>query len=83
MTKLEAEHKYVETLLQTVSEAFQNPACRAQAQQILQVFATMKPTDGDDDTTDDDITTTTEDDHDDTDIINGDDDDDEGKDKNK
>ncbi|KAI9307948.1 acyl CoA binding protein-domain-containing protein [Cunninghamella echinulata] len=73
MTKLEAEHKYVETLLQTVSEAFQNPACRAQAQQILQIFATLKPTGDDDDTTDDDITTTTEDDQD-----NEDEEDDEG-----
>ncbi|CAO3616493.1 unnamed protein product [Cunninghamella blakesleeana] len=82
MTKLEAEHSYVETLLKTVSEAFHNPSCRTQAQQILQIFATMKSTDGDD-STDDDINTT-EDDHDDTDMTNEDDNEiDEGNDNNK
>ncbi|KAI8084572.1 acyl CoA binding protein-domain-containing protein [Halteromyces radiatus] len=61
--KLEAQHRYVDTLLEAVSEAYQKPASRIQAQQIIQTFAMMRPSRDDaDDTTDDDLTSATEDD---------------------
>ncbi|SAM07370.1 hypothetical protein [Absidia glauca] len=59
ISKLEAQHQYVETLLLAASEAYQKPATKAQAQQIIQAFATMRPVGGDDDTSDDEMTTTT------------------------
>ncbi|ORZ22552.1 acyl CoA binding protein-domain-containing protein [Absidia repens] len=59
--KLEAQHCYVDILLQAVSEAYQKPASKIQAQQIIQTFSMMKPIGDDDDTTDDEMTTTTED----------------------
>lgn len=59
ISKLEAQHQYVETLLLAASEAYQKPATKAQAQQIIQAFATMRPVRGDDDTSDDEMTTTT------------------------
>ncbi|KAI8336144.1 hypothetical protein BC941DRAFT_453252 [Chlamydoabsidia padenii] len=58
VNKLEAQHLYVETLLQAVSEAYQKPASKTQAQQIIQAFASMRQV-GDGDTTDDELTTTT------------------------
>ncbi|CAO3594705.1 unnamed protein product [Absidia cylindrospora] len=62
LNKLEAQHCYVDILLQAVSEAYQKPTSKIQAQQIIQTFSMMKPIGDDDDTTDDEMTTTTEDD---------------------
>ncbi|KAI8092493.1 acyl CoA binding protein-domain-containing protein [Halteromyces radiatus] len=55
---LEAKHRYVETLLRVCAEAYRKPAAKAQVQQIIQAFATLRPTEDDDsdnmDDTDDD-----------------------------
>ncbi|KAI8366788.1 uncharacterized protein BYT42DRAFT_587887 [Radiomyces spectabilis] len=53
MTTLEAKHRYVETLLRAATEAYKRNVGKAQAQQIIQVFAIMRPS-GDDDDSDDD-----------------------------
>ncbi|KAI8335880.1 acyl CoA binding protein-domain-containing protein [Chlamydoabsidia padenii] len=63
MNTLEAKHQYVDTLLKVCAEAYKKPAAKAQVQQIIQVFATLRPTD--DDSDDDSDDSNIEDGHDD------------------
>jgi hypothetical protein len=52
---LEAQYRYVDVFLQAVSEAYQKPASKVQAQQILKAFTVMGPM-GDGDSTDEELT---------------------------
>ncbi|KAI8062719.1 acyl CoA binding protein-domain-containing protein [Gongronella butleri] len=59
--RVEAQHQYVETLLQAAKEAYtSHPASKAKAQEILQALASVRPMEDDDTTTT--ATTTTDDD---------------------
>ncbi|KAJ8659379.1 hypothetical protein O0I10_004741 [Lichtheimia ornata] len=54
LSTLEAKHRYVEAFLRVASEAYRKPSSRAQAQQILQAFATMQPSSIQEESSDDD-----------------------------
>ncbi|CAO3587915.1 unnamed protein product [Absidia cylindrospora] len=66
LSSLEAKHRYVDTLLKICAEAYKKPAAKAQVQQIIQAFATIRPMDDDDsDDTEDSDDSNDEDGHDD------------------